>query len=116
MRRTLATLGLVVALGAGCGEPAPAPPLPDGPYSMRGRVTTVDRAGEQIGSFFVEDSLTGRRGGAGVAVSQGTSIVRGGRLLDFNALRTGQTVRVWFEGPMTADVPPSGFGRYVVIE
>jgi beta-N-acetylhexosaminidase len=87
---------------------APVSRAPAGPPSIQGRVTAVDRAGERIGSIRVEANPSESSGSdkAVVRITQGTEIVRAdsGRA-DFNALSSGQWVRVWFTGPVRESYP-----------
>jgi hypothetical protein len=81
---------------------------PAGPPSIEGRVTAVNPAGERIGSIRVEANPSESAGSdkAVVRITQGTEIVRGDSArADFNALSSGQWVRVWFTGPVRESYP-----------
>jgi beta-N-acetylhexosaminidase len=87
---------------------APVSRAPAGPPSIQGRVTAVDRAGERIGSIRVEANPSESSGSdkAVVRITQGTEIVRADSArADFNALASGQWVRVWFTGPVRESYP-----------
>jgi hypothetical protein len=97
---------VAVSLLAAC---TPSPPrAPAGPPSIEGRLTAVDRAGERIGSIRVEANPSESSGSdkAVVRITQSTEIVRGDSTrADFNALSSGQWVRVWFIGPVRESYP-----------
>ncbi len=116
--RTLFSLAAALALTAACIEPEAG--MPSGPASIAGRVTAVDRSGERIGSVRVEARPADTAGSAKavVRITQGTAVFGAaatGRA-DFNALRVGQWVRVWFVGPVRESYPVQADAGTVVID
>lgn len=110
---------LVIALLAlGCSSAA-THELPSTPASISGRITSVNRAGEKIGSIRVE-AQPGDSAGSDKAVArigQGTPVFGvGGGATDFNALQVGQWVRVWFTGPVAESYPVQATASAVAID
>lgn len=104
-------------LVAACSPTSP-PSLPESPASIEGRVTEVTRSGERIGTIRVEERPAEASGSAkaSVRIGQRTTIVRGREPADFNALRVGQWVRVWFTGPVAESYPVQATGSAVAID
>ena len=109
-------VSLVVA--SACGQ-QPAE-IPRGPASIAGRVTAVQRSGERIGSIRVESQPGDSAGSpkAVVRVGQRTGVTGppGAVAADFNALRVGQWVRVWFTGPVRESYPVQADAQHVAID
>ena len=108
---------LLNALVLACTSSAPRAPA--GPPSIEGRVTALNRAGERIGSIRVEANPSDSSGSdkAVVTITQGTEIVRADSTrADFNALSTGQWVRVWFIGPVRESYPVQADAARVQID
>jgi exosome complex RNA-binding protein Csl4 len=108
-----------LTLRAACRQSAPG--IPVEPASIAGRVTAVKRSGERIGSVRVEERPTEAAGSAKavVRIRQGTSVIGAppdGRSADFNALRVGQWVRVWFVGPVRESYPVQADAGTIVID
>jgi hypothetical protein len=115
MPNGLVVFGLAVAILA-CTSASRAPA---GPPSIEGRVTAVNRAGDRIGSIRVEANPSDSAGSdkAVVRVTQTTEIIRpDSARADFNALSTGQWVRVWFVGPVRESYPVQADAARVEIE
>lgn len=93
----------MLALAMACGERPAAEPR--GPADMAGRITHVQRSGERIGSIHVQGADSAGISAAVVQITQGTVVARDAGRADFNALRTGQEVRVWFDGPVRESHP-----------
>jgi Protein of unknown function (DUF3221) len=96
-----------------------APHAPSGPPSIEGRVTAVNRAGEQNGSIRVEANPSDISGSdkAVVTVTQRTDILRADSTpAGFSALSTGQWVRVWFTGPVRESYPVQADAARVQID
>jgi hypothetical protein len=118
MMRALLFLSAGLALAVGCQ--ASTPGLPVGPASIAGRVTAVQRSGERIGTVRVEEREADVAGSAKavVRITQRTAVVGvppAGKA-DFNALRVGQWVRVWFVGPVRESYPVQADAGTIVID
>lgn len=102
---------------AGCaGQPSPGP---SGPPSIMGRITSIDQAGEKIGSIRVEAEPADSAGSpkAVARITQGTKVVTaGGQGSEFGALEVGQWVRVWFSGPVMESYPVQATAATVMID
>jgi uncharacterized protein DUF3221 len=120
LRQAAAICGCLLPLTAILLACAPSTPrAPAGPPSIEGRVTAVDRAGERIGSIRVEANPSESSGSdkAVVRITQGTAIVRADSApADFNALSSGQWVRVWFTGPVRESYPVQADAARVQID
>jgi len=117
MTRALLALIAGLILAAACRESAPKVPV--GPASIAGRVTAVQRSGERIGSVRVEARPADAAGSpkAVVRITQGTAVVKAPTgSADFNALRVGQWVRVWFLGPVRESYPLQADAGTIVID
>lgn len=110
---------IIALLAIACSSAATTRELPSTPASISGRITSVNRAGEQIGSIRVE-AQPGDSAGSDKAVAkigQGTPIFGiGGAATDFNALQVGQWVRVWFTGPVATSYPVQATASAVAID
>ena len=86
--------------------------------SMTGRVTATNRSGERIGSIRVEANPADSSGSpkAVVRITQTTTVLRADRKGDFNDLRVGDWVRVWFVGPVMESYPVQVQGGVVVVD
>jgi len=119
MKREL-SYGMLVgaALVVAACSPITSSSLPDAPASIEGRVTAVTRSGERIGTIRVEEHPAEASGSAkaSVRIGQATTVVRNGEAVDFNALRVGQWVRVWFIGPVAESYPVQASGSAVAID
>ena len=112
-------LHLIVALLAVACSPMREPSLPDAPASIAGRITSIDRSGERIGSIRVEERPADAAGSdKAVARIRQETAVRGadGSWTDFNALKVGQWVRVWFTGPVAESYPVQATASVVAID
>ena len=107
----------ILFLLAGCaGQPSPGP---SGPPSITGQITSIDQAGEQIGSIRVEAEPADSAGSpkAMARITPGTRVVTAsGRGSEFRALEVGQWVRVWFSGPVMESYPVQATAATVVID
>lgn len=115
--RHVALLHAALAFSLACG--APDVELPRGPASIAGRVTAVQRAGEQIGAIRVELRPADSTGSpkAVVRVTQGTEILTlASARADFGTLRVGQWVRVWFTGPVRESYPVQADAATIVVD
>jgi hypothetical protein len=115
MPNRLAILGFTVAV-LSCTS---APRAPEGPPSIEGRVTAMNRAGDRIGSIRVEANPSDSAGSdkAVVRITQGTQIIRSDSTrTDFNSLSNGQWVRVWFIGPVRESYPVQADAARVEID
>jgi beta-N-acetylhexosaminidase len=116
-RRFVALLVTGLALGA-CRSAAPS--VPTEAASITGRVTDVSRSGERIGSVRVEAEPAVPSGSpkAVVRITQATTILTSTpeSATDFNALRVGQWVRVWFTGPVRESYPLQADAGTVVVD
>jgi exosome complex RNA-binding protein Csl4 len=114
----LLCLATSLALATACREPVTK--IPDGPASIAGRITDVQRSGEQIGSVRVETRPAETAGSAKavVRVTQRTTLMGVSPLgsVDFDALRVGQWVRVWFVGPVRESYPIQADAGTIVID
>lgn len=93
--------------------------VPSSAPGIAGRITSVNRAGERIGSIRVEEQPTQASGSAKAVatVTQGTVVLRGvSDQRDFNDLRVGQWVRVWFDGPVMESYPVQAKAGTIVID
>lgn len=94
--------------------------MPRGPASIAGRVTAVQRSGERIGSIRVEERSADEAGSAKamVRVTQSTVVLGPTETerTDFNTLRVGQWVRVWFVGPVRESYPVQADAGSIVID
>jgi hypothetical protein len=110
---------LVIALLALACSSATTQELPKMPASISGQITSVNRAGEKIGSIRVE-AQPGDSAGSDKAVArigQGTPVFGpGGAAADFDALKVGQWVRVWFTGPVAQSYPVQATASAVAID
>ena len=111
---------LVIALLAiACSTATTTQELPRTPASIIGQITSVNRAGENIGSIRVE-AQPGDSAGSEKAVArigQGTPVFGpGGAAADFDALKVGQWVRVWFTGPVAQSYPVQATASAVAID
>lgn len=86
--------------------------------SMTGRVTATTRSGERLGSIRVEENPADSSGSqkAVVRITQTTTVLRADRKGDFNDLRVGDWVRVWFVGPVLESYPVQVQGGVVVVD
>ena len=116
MRRRLLVLVVTIASSLGC--PMPPPEVPRGPANIAGRVTALDRAGERIGSARIEAQpavFSGPK--AIVRVGHDSEILLAGPArTDFNALRVGQWVRVWYDGHVLESYPEQAVAGTIVID
>jgi Protein of unknown function (DUF3221) len=111
-------LGLIALCAAACSERGPAVVPTESP-GIAGSITAIDRGGERVGSIRVEVNPAQSSGSAKaiVSIGQATAVLTpAAEQRDFNALRVGQTVRVWFTGPVAESYPVRGAGRIVVID
>jgi beta-N-acetylhexosaminidase len=93
--------------------------LPAEPASISGQITSVNRAGEKIGSIRVEAQPKDSSGSAKAVarIGQETTILRvGGGAGEFNSLAEGQWVRVWFSGPVAQSYPVQATATVVMID
>ena len=92
--------------------------IPSSPPSIEGRITSVNRSGERIGSIRVETNPADEAGSpkAVVRIDQTTRLFRANASGDFNDLKTGDWVRVWFEGPVAESYPVQVKGGTVVVD
>lgn len=88
------------------------------PATMSGRVTAMSRSGERLGTIRVEANPADSTGSAKavVRITQTTSVLRVNRKGDFNDLRIGDWVRVWFVGPVMESYPIQVQGGVVVVD
>lgn len=108
---------LAVATGLACASAAVG--VPSGSPGITGQITSVSRAGDRIGSIRVEEQPTQLSGSAKAVatVTQGTVVLRGvSDQRDFNDLRVGQWVRVWFDGPVMESYPVQAKAGTIVID
>ena len=86
--------------------------------SMSGRVTAMNRSGERLGSIRVEENPADSSGSqkAVVRITQTTTVLRADRKGDYNDLRVGDWVRVWFVGPVMESYPVQVQGGVVVVD
>ncbi len=118
MRPALTSLLAAASLWlTACKEPTRS--IPTTPASIVGRITALDRDGERIGDMRVETQPNDSSGSpkAVVRISQRT-IVTTPTLTraDYNDLKVGQTVRVWFTGPVRESYPVQAEAGTVVID
>ena len=102
---------------AACG-PEATRSIPATPESIVGQITALDRGGERIGDVRVETQPSDSSGSpkAVVRVSQQTLVTTEARgIADYNDLRVGQTVRVWFTGPVRESYPVQAEAGTLVI-
>lgn len=120
MTMTRATLSLVAVLALTAACAGTKREMPRGPASIAGRVTAVQRSGERIGSIRVEERSADEAGSAKAVVRVTQSTVVFGptetEMVDFNALRIGQWVRVWFVGPVRESYPVQADAGSIVID
>jgi len=121
MRFPIGSLGvaLVLATTLACNSGSGTNPvIPSSPPSIEGRITAVDRSGERIGSIRVEANPTDNAGSpkAVVRILQTTRLLRANVSGDFNDLRMGDWVRVWFDGPVAQSYPVQAKGGTVVVD
>ncbi len=93
--------------------------VPTSAPGIAGRITSVNRAGERIGSIRVEEQPAQASGSAKAVatVTQGTVVLRGvTEPRDVNDLRVGQWVRVWFDGPVMESYPVQATAGTIVID
>lgn len=116
--RAFLSLSAGLALTAACAGTKPE--MPRGPASITGRVTAVQRSGERIGSIRVEERSADEAGSAKamVRVTQSTVVLGPTETerTDFNTLRVGQWVRVWFVGPVRESYPVQADAGSIVID
>lgn len=116
--RAFLSLSAALALTAACARTKPE--MPRGPASIAGRVTAVQRSGERIGSIRVEERSADEAGSAKamVRVTQSTVVLGPTETerTDFNTLRVGQWVRVWFVGPVRESYPVQADAGSIVID
>ena len=119
--RWVALLGMlfvVVALGgSSCSQQAVE--LPSSPPSISGTITSVDPAGERIGSIRVEAVPEDQAGSdkAQVRIDQGTQLIDAtGRPIAFHELQVGRKVRAWFTGPVAESYPVQAKASTVILE
>lgn len=88
------------------------------PASISGRVTAANRSGERLGSIRVEANPADSSGSAKavVRVTQTTTVLRKNASGDFNDIRVGDWVRVWFVGPVMESYPVQVQGGVVVVD
>lgn len=108
-------LAATLACNSGSGT---NPAIPASPPSIEGRVTAVNRSGEGIGSIRVETNPSDESGSpkAVVRILQSTKLLRANARGDFNDLRMGDWVRVWFDGPVAQSYPVQAKGGTVVVD
>jgi len=118
--RRVGVRAAVVALlvgGIGCASaPVSAPTTPP---DIAGQVTAVDPSGERIGTIRVEASPGERAGSAKAMIRVGTATVVIGpdhRREEFAALAVGQSVRVWFSGPVLESYPVRAGAATIAID
>lgn len=119
MIRLSPRLALVIATTLACNTSSGTnPAIPSSPPSIEGRVTAVNRSGERIGSIRVEANPADNSGSdkAVVRILQTTRLLRAGARGDFNDLKTGDWVRVWFDGPVAESYPVQAKGGTVVVD
>jgi hypothetical protein len=121
----LGAIGLLVLLvsAVACGKGALSKEeqqkeLPSIGPSMSGRVTATTRSGERLGTIRVEQNPADSSGSpkAAVRITQTTTVLRADRKGDFNDLRVGDWVRVWFVGPVLESYPVQVQGGVVVVD
>jgi hypothetical protein len=109
----------LIAIALACK--APPPKIPDGPPSIEGRVTAVQKSGEGIGRINVDAGSAGAAGlaKAAVRITEHTTVIGlPPRKLksDLNALQPGLWVRVWFVGPVGQSYPVQANAGIIVID
>ena len=91
---------------AACGETTRS--IPASTASITGQITALDRDGERIGDMRVETQPADSSGSpkAVVRISQRTVVTTPAfAAADYNDLKIGQKVRVWFTGPVRESYP-----------
>lgn len=118
MKRLLVFVAAGLTFAAACRKSAPN--IPEAPASISGRVTSVQRSGERIGSVRIEEKPADAAGSAKaiVRITQGTTVLGPppAGSADFNALRVGQWVRAWFVGPVRESYPVQANAGTIVID
>ena len=78
----------------------------------------MTRAGERLGSIRVEENPADSSGSqkAVVRITQTTTVLRADRKGDFNDLRVGDWVSVWFVGEVRESYPVQVQGGVVVVD
>ena len=108
-------IGLAIALG--CGHSPTR--VPTSPPDIAGQVTSVDPAGEGIGTIRVEAAPQDSAGSAKAVVRVGpatTVIGPGNRVGTFATLQVGQSVRIWFTGSVRESYPLQAAAATVVVD
>ena len=114
-----AAVGIAIGLSTapGCGHTPTR--VPTTPPDIAGHITAVDPAGERIGTIRVEAAPQDSTGSAKAVVRVGqvtTVIGPGGRVGTFASLEVGQSVRVWFSGPVRESYPLQAAAATVVVD
>ena len=112
------SLGLVAIVLACKG---PSQKIPDAPVSLLGRVTAVQKSGGGVGTVNVEAPSVHAVGGTRVVVRvmDSTTVIGAAPdhgKADFNALKTGEWVRVWFVGPVLQSYPMQANAGTIVVD
>ncbi|MBL0171977.1 MAG: DUF3221 domain-containing protein [Gemmatimonadaceae bacterium] len=116
---TKVLLVAVCATAAACGDSAKSPSEPKTPVGIAGRITSVVPTGSFRGTIRVEENPLAPSGGnkALVTVTGATTILLLSRAEgEFRQLRSGQWVRVWFNGPVAESYPVQGTAATIVID
>lgn len=113
-RKSLWLIALVLACKA------PPPKTPNGPPSIEGRITALQKSGDRVGRINV-DARPGSAGldKAAVRISESTTLIGPPprpKATDFNALHEGLWVRVWFVGPVGQSYPVQANAGTIVID
>ena len=108
----------LIALALACKAPPPKPP--NGPPSIEGRITALQKSGDRVGRINV-DAQPGSAGldKAAVRISENTTLIGPPprpKATDFNALHEGLWVRVWFVGPVGQSYPVQANAGTIVID
>lgn len=93
--------------------------IPASAASIAGQITALDRDGERIGTVRVETQPSDSSGSpkAVVRISQRTVVTTPALVgADYNDLKVGQRVRVWFTGPVRESYPVQADAGTVVID
>jgi hypothetical protein len=110
---------MLIAITAACGTGSSKSNIPDAPPSITGRVTLVTPSADG-GSVRVEANPEGVAGTSAMAVVRVTPtttvIAPKSEGIGFSALRAGQTVRVWFVGPVRQSQPVQANAGTIVID
>lgn len=119
--RRIAVAAPLLALLAvvGCGRVADVR-IPSEPAGITGEVMSLERADTRgvLASMLVEGPAQPSGAvsdKASVTVTEQTSIARAGRWVPAEELAVGQSVRVWFTGPVAESYPVQGTAEFVEI-